>query len=224
MNTNNTNNENKPHPHAEIVHAWADGAKIQVKKDNGEWEYCDFPLWNEKIEYRIKPSNEPWSPKTDEKYFYLDVFHGGFCVVYSIWNSTDTDYALRRNKNIFPTEEEAKAAIPRVVDALRGTTNVSANVDSNVDSNVGSEIDGKPLTDGEIALIRALRKARIKDIPKYAHSVLVYEKEGETQSRVAQLCVAFTTDGLISGIGTEDAIVDALKKIKAEQEANNEPA
>lgn len=80
-----------------------------------------------------------------------------------------------------------------------------------------TEVDGKPMSDGEIALIKAMRKVCIKEIPKYGHSVLVYNKEGSMQMTPANLCVAFITDGLISGIGTEDAIIDALKQIKKEQ-------
>lgn len=205
------NNENKPtpHPHAELVHAWADGAKIQVKKDNGEWEECDFPLWNEKIEYRIKPSNEPWSPKTDD---YLDVLYGEFCVVDSTWNSTDTDYALRRNNNIFPTEEEAEAAIPRVKAALKGATDVNANVGSNV---VSPEIDGKPLSEGEVALIKALRRAeRITDVYDYKDTVLVSANDNASGVCAHTQHIAFFTDALDS---EDELIICALKQIKSEQ-------
>ena len=142
----------KPLPHADLIKAWADGATIQVKKGNGEWDDCNFPVWNEKIEYRIKPSTEPWSPKTDEKYFYLDIFSGELCVIDITWNSTDTDYALRRNSNIFPTKEEAEAAIPRVKAALKGELKISAPNAENF------QLDGTSLSEGEIALIRAIRR------------------------------------------------------------------
>jgi hypothetical protein len=258
MNTNNTNNENKPHPHAEIVHAWADGAKIQVKKDNGEWEYCDFPLWNEKIEYRIKPSNEPWSPKPDEKYFYLDVFHGEFCVVDITWNSTDTDYALRRNNNIFPTKADAEAAIHRVKAALKAEIRdkvmsreeaYCAIIDKSTsllrENNKLKEelesfitrceylqkskeqliashaaVDGVTLTNGEIALIKALRRVdRITDVYDYRTTVLVSANDNSSMVDSNRQHISFFTSASDSD---DELIIAALKQIKAEQEASNE--
>lgn len=50
----------KPHKHAELIKAWADGAEIeywsefkQMWKD--EWK----PVWNESTQYRIKPTPKP---------------------------------------------------------------------------------------------------------------------------------------------------------------------
>ncbi|HQT82056.1 MAG TPA: hypothetical protein PLQ34_07750 [Ferrovaceae bacterium] len=47
----------KPHKHAALIKAWADGAEIQYK--NAELEWKDFPkgyvTWDERTEYRIKP-------------------------------------------------------------------------------------------------------------------------------------------------------------------------
>jgi hypothetical protein len=46
----------KPHKHAEIIKAWADGAEIEYKnKVSGVWTVCD-PQWNDFDEYRIKPT------------------------------------------------------------------------------------------------------------------------------------------------------------------------
>lgn len=44
-----------PHKHAEVIKAWADGAKIERKVDDGDWETVGCPLWNERYNYRIKP-------------------------------------------------------------------------------------------------------------------------------------------------------------------------
>lgn len=45
-----------PHVHCEVIKAWADGAKIQVRKDASErWSDAPRPAWNLDHEYRVKP-------------------------------------------------------------------------------------------------------------------------------------------------------------------------
>lgn len=51
----------KPHKHAELIKAWADGANIEVL-DMGEWyPYPEnaTPSWRKDAEYRIKPEPKP---------------------------------------------------------------------------------------------------------------------------------------------------------------------
>ena len=48
----------KPHKHAELIKAWADGAEIEVKKPDG-WEIRFSPKWHPDNEYRIKPEPKP---------------------------------------------------------------------------------------------------------------------------------------------------------------------
>jgi hypothetical protein len=44
------------HKHADVIHAWADGADIQYLRLDGVWEDdSDTPEWFEDAEYRIKP-------------------------------------------------------------------------------------------------------------------------------------------------------------------------
>jgi hypothetical protein len=57
----------KPHKHAELIKAWADGAEIQYKQIGGEW-ITEEPLWCEEYEYRIKPETKP----DVAKYVYAD--------------------------------------------------------------------------------------------------------------------------------------------------------
>lgn len=46
------------HKHADLIHAWADGEKIQYFDiDIDDWEDLATPAWSEYIEYRIKPQN-----------------------------------------------------------------------------------------------------------------------------------------------------------------------
>jgi hypothetical protein len=47
---------NKPHRHAKLIKAWADGAEIETwSKKNLVWEEITSPFWLETEEYRIKP-------------------------------------------------------------------------------------------------------------------------------------------------------------------------
>lgn len=56
---------NKPHKHAELIKAWADGAIIQerpINKLNNHWDWSDIeePVWASTFyEYRIKPEPKP---------------------------------------------------------------------------------------------------------------------------------------------------------------------
>ena len=54
----------KPHKHAELIKAWADGAEIEwvgaTKYDGTKlWSVVANPPWNESHEYRIKPEPKP---------------------------------------------------------------------------------------------------------------------------------------------------------------------
>lgn len=48
----------KPHKHAELIKAWADGAEIEIWSCNGWWLETE-PTWNPKDKYRIKPEPKP---------------------------------------------------------------------------------------------------------------------------------------------------------------------
>lgn len=49
-----TQTENKRHRHADVIHAWAEGEKIQYEH-RGNWCDIDEPDWYEDANYRIKP-------------------------------------------------------------------------------------------------------------------------------------------------------------------------
>jgi hypothetical protein len=54
----------KPHVHAALIKAWADGATIQRCGNDNVWRDCDNPMvWHIGAEYRIKPE-----PTDLEKY------------------------------------------------------------------------------------------------------------------------------------------------------------
>ena len=62
----------KPHKHAELIKAWADGAEIQCLKSTG-WETIPQPYWSEICDYRIKP--EPKPDVVGTFYFNCDTMH-----------------------------------------------------------------------------------------------------------------------------------------------------
>ena len=52
--------------HRELIKAWADGAKIQVKNPcDGFWGDAPHPSWEEDCEYRIKPEEFKWQKEKD---------------------------------------------------------------------------------------------------------------------------------------------------------------
>ena len=48
----------KPHKHAAVIKAWADGAKVQIKERSGKWVDVDVPGWTTSFEYRVKPTTK----------------------------------------------------------------------------------------------------------------------------------------------------------------------
>ena len=58
-----------PHKHAELIKAWADGAKIQYLNINEEWRDISSPNWGLSTDYRIKPE-----PKKVQFRFYMNSF------------------------------------------------------------------------------------------------------------------------------------------------------
>ena len=49
----------KPHKHAELIKAWADGAEIQYFDHEEGWINQLHPAWYVDTEYRIKPEPKP---------------------------------------------------------------------------------------------------------------------------------------------------------------------
>lgn len=52
--------QKKPHVHAKLIKAWADGAEIEFfRASSGTWEYIAEPGWYAGSQYRIKPEPKP---------------------------------------------------------------------------------------------------------------------------------------------------------------------
>lgn len=71
------------HKHADLIHAWADGSKIQRKslaKHDETWFDEDEPRWFEEAEYRIKPEEKKpvvrwlWAYKNDLVWVQLPTY------------------------------------------------------------------------------------------------------------------------------------------------------
>ena len=50
---------NKPHKHAEIIKAWADGAEVEFRSScTSSWWPTTTPTWDSHYEYRVKVEEE----------------------------------------------------------------------------------------------------------------------------------------------------------------------
>jgi len=50
----------KPHPHKDLIIAWAHGAEIEYYNNHLGWRVeCCTPCWSTTTRYRIKPSKSP---------------------------------------------------------------------------------------------------------------------------------------------------------------------
>ena len=48
------------HKHADVIHAYAEGAEVEIKYPNGEWMRIKYPAFEVDSEYRIKPKEPAW--------------------------------------------------------------------------------------------------------------------------------------------------------------------
>jgi len=71
----------KPHKHAALIHAWAQGAEIEWLCGN-EWLPITNPHWHEDRDYRIKPKEPEWYENIPE--------HGVLCWVKLAGESCNT--------------------------------------------------------------------------------------------------------------------------------------
>ena len=55
------------HKHADLIHAWAEGAEIEYQSASGNWNKIAFPQWDGDWKYRIKP-------KTVKKEGWVNVY------------------------------------------------------------------------------------------------------------------------------------------------------
>lgn len=206
-------NKPTPHPHAELIKAWAGGAKIQsrflIDYDNVEqwsdWTDDDEPeWWNEIYQFRVKPekpSNETWKPQKGEEYFYLFLDNVEIRTYKHAWKNDCLDNALYRRKNVFPTKEEAEAAVPRIKKVMKILCAISDKKSHDLECELRNkidsltkypELDGKPLSTGEKKLIQAIRKTVLRGAYN-EDAILVFPLDGSVDS--TSYIIAFDTHG-----------------------------
>ena len=194
-----TNSKPTPHPHAELIKAWADGAKIEsrylIDFDNVEqwskWTDDDSPNWcDEDYQFRIKPSNVPWKPENGGSYLYVnscgEVFE-------KIWESSRIDEKHYENGNCFHHQDDAEATAERVIKAMKGTAPTST-YGSNTQleqkyRNLYNEfvaakkeideltstptLNGKPLTEGEKHIVQMVRNGDVVQLLSEGEKALI---------------------------------------------------
>lgn len=80
----NAENQNR-RKHADLIHAWAEGAEIQFVMPDGSWrDVSGNPLWEKKSQYRIKP-------KTKTVRFRNGITKQGEVVTYQYGRSIDIE-------------------------------------------------------------------------------------------------------------------------------------
>lgn len=126
----------KPHKHAELIKAWAEGAEIEVYSESfGKWVLQEHPSWGLFLNYRVKAKKpkrilvvKTFSPDTNlvrersphkdiEKYFNL----------HELVQEHETDWYLQNceiYKNIFEEKYETLRDRGRYVQTL-GTIRMS---------------------------------------------------------------------------------------------------
>jgi hypothetical protein len=63
---------NKPHKHAELIKAWADGAEIEYFGADCTWRTAEARDFDSDLSLRIKPEPKPDAPKIDEMFINWD--------------------------------------------------------------------------------------------------------------------------------------------------------
>ncbi len=79
------------HKHADLIHAWADGAEIQVLYKTGEWVTEKCPGFVEYNQYRIKPEEK--KPVVRWLWAY-EVFGGGCEITELLTEDEASKYTL----------------------------------------------------------------------------------------------------------------------------------
>lgn len=208
----------QPHPHAKLIKAWADGKTLQIyDRDSGKWtDYPGIPKsffaeapQEKPARYRVKPERLS-EPEDGTGYIYVD---SDGSVSGAMWEGTNQDRRRLDFGNVFHDMSAVLSAAERVRATLKGEEPKGEK------AVLHPHLNGKPISDGELALIRAIRKVKVEYVWE-SRGALLIDKADFTQYGDS---IAFLTAGEPTA---DDEIREALNKISqeqaAEQEANND--
>ena len=98
---------NKPHKHAELIKAWADGAQIEwYCKISKIWREVNPPQWSESNEYRIKPEEKKpivrwkWAELWNTDWFESEYFY------------TEEEFKRQRGRSTYLKLEYTRTEFP----------------------------------------------------------------------------------------------------------------
>jgi hypothetical protein len=81
--------QKKPHKHAELIKAWAEGAQIQIFNEiQDKWEDTNPPWWITSCTYRVKPEPKP------------DVVKLGYAFKEGNWLSVNIEIKTKKDANV----------------------------------------------------------------------------------------------------------------------------
>lgn len=84
----------KPHKHAALIHAWAEGNEIECYDfENKQWHASNTPSWLGHLHYRVKLKEPEWYENIPE--------HGVLCWVSDALTTPSTNSRLRIVKDVY---------------------------------------------------------------------------------------------------------------------------
>jgi hypothetical protein len=79
------------HKHAELIHKWADGAKVETfDQGTSKWYPCPKPFWDEGTQYRVVQPQPMWM-YGGLSYPYGEDYHRETKIKNTVWTSVRTD-------------------------------------------------------------------------------------------------------------------------------------
>lgn len=77
------------HKHADVIHAYAEGAEVELKCPDGTWMYMRYPAFDVSMEYRVKPKEPNWWENIPEHGILVQDTKGGD--VYRLYRTNNPD-------------------------------------------------------------------------------------------------------------------------------------
>ena len=120
---------NKPHKHAELIKAWAEGAEIEWYDEyHSQYFNCTNPNWRDNTEYRIKPK---WEKRQEVPLFYerYDCYipqeiHD-FDTIHQFVTEFETDWDNQRYEVLMRDKGNEYIAVDRLPSRTLGTFRMS---------------------------------------------------------------------------------------------------